>query len=114
MADTANTKNTLNLMGDAFLSADAGVELYPLPTEGIAVSLMSAKGSKIVDKNLMLAGDGKYYVAQLTTPKGEICWAMIPTTYTQLKWDNNICWALLKPIPTVMSASDFHALTNNK
>ena len=104
-----NTKNTINLMAGAFLSADAQVTLVPL-TEPLAVQLMSATGSKLTDKELKLVGNGSYYVAQLTTPSGEQCWANIPVEYPYLKWSGTTCWALLKPQSVTLSEAEFNAL----
>ena len=102
--------NILNLLSGAFLSADIGVELPALPANGLAIKLMSAKGSKLADRKLMTSKDGAYYTANLTTPAGATCWAMVPVNYPHIKWDNNNCWVLLQPEPVVMSAEQFHAL----
>ena len=98
-------------MNGSFLSAEAGVELPAFPMEGLAVSLMNATGSKLSERKLK--EQKGYYVAVLTTPSGETCWANVPVDGCLIKWNNNQAWVLLQPIPTVMSAEQFHAMQSN-
>ena len=105
--------NNLNLMNNAFLSADMGIELPALPADGLAIKLMSARGSKLADKQLMTSKAGEHYMAQLTTPAGATCFAMVPIDYPELKWNGNNCWVLLRPEPTTMSATDFHNMVES-
>lgn len=103
------SNNSLNLLSGAFITAKGGVELPAFPEEGLAVKLMSAKGTQLKDHVLMESKG--YYTAVMTTPNGDTCWAKVPVDYPFMKWNNNnCCWVLLQPIPEVMTASQFHAM----
>ena len=110
MTNSTSNNNTLNLMAGAFLTADDGVEISPLNAP-IAVRLMCATGSKLVDKQLMTVGSEQYYVSQLpVVVDGEIIWVMVPVTYSDIKWSNNIAYALLRPEAMVLTEDEFNSL----
>jgi len=108
---TTTNNNVINLLGGVFISADKDVKLTPL-TEALAVRLMSAKGSKLSDQQLMIIGTGnnQYHTASLITPSGEQCWVNIPVGYSKFKWNNNQAWALIEPEPIVMTQQQWESL----
>ena len=101
-------KNTLNLQGGAFFSADESITIEPLLSP-LAFTLMNATGSKIVDRQLKVDSSGKYHMVMLTDSSNQTVWAMIPVDYP-CKWSDNKCWVLLKPEASTMSEDDYNNL----
>jgi len=108
MSNTTN--NIVNCQSGVFLSADTSVTIIPLPAEGMAIKLFNKAGTKMADKVLAVDSSGKYHRALLTSPNGGDVWINIPVDHKNIKWSNNIAYALVLPEKEVLTADEYWAL----